>query len=112
MNTSFRNDSSMIRSVIGRSFVLYNSHTGKPLACAPIKRHHPDNGERLQEINLQVKLKAPVAGHVTFTQPIDQLSGELYPTQILVEVFSNSKVSQNNTLGDYAWHLSKGKVRK
>ena len=94
-------------SVIGRSLVLYNVTTDRPITCSLIVRRHVGTVEPVREISLGAKLLAPIAGTVTFTQGINDQTGESYETQIIASVFANDLSVPE---GQYTWQLVKRQV--
>jgi Cu/Zn superoxide dismutase len=94
-------------SVIGRSLVLYNATTSKPITCSLIIRRIFGTIDPVREISLGAKFLAPVAGTVTFTQGVDEETGVDYETQIVASVFANDVTVPK---GEYTWQLVKGQV--
>jgi Cu/Zn superoxide dismutase len=89
-------------SIIGRSLVLYNVTTGRPITCALIIRRLVGTVEPVREMSLHVKLLAPIAGTVTFTQGINDQTGKTYETQIIASLFANDRSVPS---GQYTWQL-------
>jgi hypothetical protein len=53
-------------------------------------------------MSLHVKLLAPIAGTVTFTQGINDQTGKTYETQIIASLFANDRSVPS---GQYTWQL-------